>query len=182
MDLIETYRSRGGYLEGHFLLASGLHSPVFLQSAAVLQYPEEALKIGQDLAELFPDPVSFVIGPAIGGVTLAFATAWAKNSRALFAEKSPRGGFLIRPGFKIEPGEPFLAVEDVVTSGASVLAALNSAQAARAVPVGIAAIFDRSSGNFRPSVPFKTLAQLDAPLYSAQACPLCAAEVPLSRV
>lgn len=182
IDLLEIYRYRGAYLEGHFLLASGRHSPVFLQSAAVLQYPEEAIKIGQALAQLFSEPVGFVIGPAIGGVTLAFATAWAKQARAIFAEKAPGGGFLIRPGFRLEAGEPFLAVEDVVTSGSSVLAALNAAAAAGATPLGVATIFDRSGGKFRPPVAFKALARLEAPVYPAEACPLCAAGVPLSKV
>ena len=174
IDLLEIYRYRGAYLEGHFLLASGRHSPVFLQSAAVLQYPEEAIKIGQALAQLFPEPVGFVIGPAIGGVT--------KQARAIFAEKAPGGGFLIRPGFRLEAGEPFLAVEDVVTSGSSVLAALNAAAAAGAIPLGVATIFDRSGGKFRPPVAFKALARLEAPVYPAEACPLCAAGVPLSKV
>jgi orotate phosphoribosyltransferase len=40
------YQEAGGYLEGHFLLASGRHSPVFLQSLTVLQHPEKADALG----------------------------------------------------------------------------------------------------------------------------------------
>ena len=120
MDVLELYRSCGAYLEGHYLLASGRHSPKFLQSLKVMQHPEHADALGTALAEQFEGiSVDFVIGPAMGGVVLSHTVARALGARALFAEKDGRGEMEVRSAFGVAAGERFLAVEDVVTTGAS---------------------------------------------------------------
>jgi orotate phosphoribosyltransferase len=183
VDVLELYRETGALLEGHFLLRSGKHSPVFLQTAALLQHPLYAEAIGEALAAHFENErVDFVIGPAIGGVVLSFVVAKALGARALFAEKTPTGGMTIRPGLEIKPGDRFIAVEDVVTTGGSLRRALEAAVRARAVPVGAAAIIDRSGGDASFAVPFVSLARLDAPAYKPAECPLCKAGVSLEEV
>ncbi len=182
MDVLELYRKTGALLEGHFLLRSGLHSPLFLQSATLLQYPPHAEAIGKALAEAFRGVgVGFVIGPAMGGVILAFTVAKALGARALFAEKAP-GGMTIRPGLTVRPGEPFLAVEDVVTTGESVRKAIRAAEARGGVLVGVGAIVDRSGGRVDFGVPFRALLRLEVPQYPKEACPLCREGVPLEEV
>ncbi len=182
MDVLELYRRTGALLEGHFLLRSGKHSPLFLQTAALLQHPLYAEAIGEAIANRFEDErVDFVIGPAIGGVVLSFVVARALGARALFAEKG-EGGMFIRPGLTVEAGDRFLAVEDVVTTGGSLRRALQAATEAGGVPVGAAAIIDRSGGSASFGVPFYALAQLEAPVYEPTNCPLCKAGVPLREV
>jgi len=182
VDVLALYRETGALLEGHFLLRSGRHSPVFLQTAALLQHPLYAEAIGEKLAAFFEDEqVDFVIGPAIGGVVLSFVVARALGARALFAEKGPEGMF-IRPGLTVAPGDRFVAVEDVVTTGGSLERALQAARRAGGTPVGAAAIIDRSGGSASFGVPFYSLAGLEAPAYEPAACPLCRAGVPLEEV
>ncbi len=182
MDVLELYRRSGALLEGHFLLRSGKHSPVFLQTAALLQHPLYAEAVGEAIAARFADErVDFVIGPAIGGVVLSFVVAKALGARTLFAEKNGEGMF-IRPGLKVEAGDRFLAVEDVVTTGGSLQQALKAATDAGGTPVGAAAIIDRSGGEASFGVPFYALARLDAPTYEPASCPLCKAGVPLEEV
>jgi len=183
VDVLELYRKTGALLEGHFLLRSGRHSPVFLQSAALLQHPLYAEAVGEAIARKFEDErIDFVIGPAIGGVVLSFVTARAAGARALFAEKTPEGGMTIRAGLEVNEGERFLAVEDVVTTGASLRRAIEAARARGAVPVGAAAIIDRSAGPVAFGVPFHALASVQVPSYEPEACPLCRAGVPLEEV
>lgn len=182
MDVLELYRKTGAFLEGHFRLHSGLHSPYFLQSAALLQHPLYAEAVGEALARLFEDErVDFVLGPAIGGVVLSFVTAKALGARALFAEKDGRGGMFIRKGLTVNPGDRFLAVEDVVTTGDSVRKAIQAAQALGAVPVGVGAIVRRGK-EVDFGVPFRALLALEAPLYAPEDCPFCRSGVPLEEV
>lgn len=182
VDILELYRTTGALLEGHFLLRSGRHSPKFLQSATLLQHPLCAEAVGQALAKLFEERVDFVIGPAMGGVLLSFVTAKALGARALFAEKDGQGGMRIREGLTIHPGERFLAVEDVVTTGGSVQQTIRVAERKGGRCVGVGAIVDRSAGRAEFGVPFRALLQLDFPTYTPESCPLCQRGVPLREV
>lgn len=170
-------------LEGHFLLRSGRHSPKFLQSTTLLQHPIYAEAVGQALGELFEDlKIDFVIGPAMGGVVLAFVTAKALGVRALFAEKDGEGGMRVREGLTIQPGDSFLAVEDVLTTGGSVQRAIQAAEALGAKCVAVGAIVDRSGGRAEFGVPYRSLTRLDFPTYAPDSCPLCQRGVPLQEV
>jgi len=182
VDVLKLYRETAAYLEGHFLLRSGLHSPKFLQSTTLMQHPIYAEAIGEALGELFDDlDLDFVIGPAMGGVVLAFVTAKALGVRALFAEKEGEGQMGIREGLTLHPGERFLAVEDVVTTGGSVQRAIRAAEAKGARCVAVGAIIDRSQGvDF--GVPFRALTRLEFPTYAPEDCPLCSQGVPLQEV
>ncbi len=183
MDVLERYRAAGGLLEGHFLLKSGLHSPYFLQSAAVFQYPEHARALAAALAEkLRPYAPDFVLGPAIGGVVLAYLVAEALGARALFAEKGKGERMFLRPGLLVRPGERFVAVEDVVTTGGSVRRAAEAARTRGAELVAVGAVVDRSPEPPEFGVPFVALARFVPEVYAPKACPLCRAGVPLERV
>ena len=183
MNVLDLYRQSGALLQGHFLLRSGKHSAVFLQSAALLQHPLYAEAVGEAIAARYEDEsLDFVIGPAIGGVVLSFVVAKALGVRALFAEKDHYGGMFIRPGLTVKPGERFLAVEDVVTTGASLKKTIGAAEKAGAVAAAAAAIIDRSGGAASFGLPFAALAALEAEAYPADSCPLCAQNVPLEEV
>ena len=177
------YRETGALLEGHFLLRSGRHSSKFLQSTTLMQHPLYAEAMGEGIAGLFEDlDVDFVIGPAMGGVVLAFVTAKHLGTRALFAEKEPQGGMYVREGLTIHPGEKFLAVEDVITTGGSVQRAIAAARAKGAECIAVGAIVDRSGGQADFGVPFRALTTLEFPTYDPADCPLCKAGVPLQEV
>lgn len=179
MDVLELYQQTGGYLEGHFLLASGRHSPKFLQSTTVMQHPQHAEALGAALAEKFRGTqVDFVLGPAMGGVILAHTVARALGARALFAEKLGKGQMYVRDAFKITPGERFLAVEDVITTGGSLSKAIRAAENEGATCVDIGCLIDRLQSKLAP----RSLITLDFPTYEPGACPLCQQGVPLEDV
>jgi len=176
LDILETYKQTGAYLEGHFLLASGRHSPFFLQSTTVLQHPEHidalgnaiAAKLKNDIDNL--DDIDFVIGPAMGGVTLAYVVARALGKRALFAEKDGQGGMLVREALS---GQKFIAVEDVLTTGGSVHKAVLAAESKGASCQAVACIIDRGLSKLPESLPLHSLLTLEFPTYEANNCPLC---------
>ena len=41
-EVLDVFRECGALLEGHFILSSGLRSPVFLQKARVFMHPDKA--------------------------------------------------------------------------------------------------------------------------------------------
>ena len=145
------YREAGAFHEGHFLLASGRHSPMFLQSTTLLQHPAQMQLIGAALARKVLDAgytPDFVIGPAMGGVVLAYEVARnlthaLPDVRAIFAEKDGQGGMKIREAFTVLPGQTFIAVEDVLTTGGSVLKAVRATEAHGATCLAVAIIIDR---------------------------------------
>src|SRR5687767_4907223 len=153
-DLLTLFRRVGALLEGHFRLTSGLHSPGYLQSALVLQYPAEAEACATALAERVRGlGVQTVLSPALGGIVIGQEVARALGVRAIFAERQ-EGTLTLRRGFTLQPGEKVLVVEDVVTTGGSTRETIDLAAAAGAQVVGAAAIIDRSGGTQAIGVPF----------------------------
>ena len=180
VDILDLYKSAGGYLEGHFLLASGRHSPKFLQSTTVMQHPHHTQAIGEAIAAQFDTVPDFVIGPAMGGIMLAHAVASAMGCRALFAEKDGEGGMFIREAFAVKESETFIAVEDVMTTGGSLKKTIIAAKSYGARCIGIGCIIDRGLANLEPSP--KALMKLEFPTYPADNCPLCDEGVALEEV
>jgi orotate phosphoribosyltransferase len=180
-DSLDRFRRAGALLEGHFRLTSGLHSPGYLQSALVLQYPADAEACGAAIAERVRGlGAQAVLSPALGGIVIGQEVGRALGIRALFAERQD-GALTLRRGFTLRPGERVLVVEDVVTTGGSTRETIDVARARGAEVVGAAAIVDRSGGTQDIGVPFHALVTLSLPTYHADACPLCAAAVPVVK-
>jgi len=171
--VINHLKECGAFLEGHFLLSSGLHSPAYIQCALLLQQPGRAGLVCAALAELWQDESpDVVVGPALGGILVAYEVGRALGARALFTERVD-GVMTLRRGFFLEPNEKVLVTEDIVTTGKSAKEAIEVVRASGATVIGVASIGDRSKEN--PfDVPFRALIKLDFPTYGAEECPLCA--------
>jgi orotate phosphoribosyltransferase len=174
-ETLARYEKRGALLRGHFRLTSGLHSDVYLQSALVLQHPEDAGALGEALAAAFRDEaVQTVLAPAIGGILVAHEVARALGVRALFTEREA-GVMRLRRGFTLAAGERCLVVEDVITTGGSTREVVQCVEALGGVVVGVGSLIDRSGGTAAFPVKRVALAMLTAATYPPEACPLCAA-------
>ena len=180
-SVLDRFRRVGAFLEGHFRLTSGLHSPGFMQCALVLAHPRDAEALGAELADrvrgLSPN---VVLSPALGGIVIGQEVGRALNVRALFAERQD-GTLMLRRGFTLGPEDRVLVVEDVVTTGKSTRETIEVALAAGARVVGAAAIIDRSGGDQKLDVPFHALATVSLPTYQPESCPLCAAGQPVVK-
>jgi len=179
-DVLEIFHEAHALLTGHFKLSSGLHSQNYLQCALVLQYPGIAEKLAKEIAKKFSkEKIDLVIGPALGGVTLAYEVARALKVRGLFTERQD-GAMMLRRGFTIEEGERALVVEDVITTGGSTKEVIEVVKNYGGVVVGVASIIDRSDGvDF--GVPFATLANKKIETYKEGECPLCKEGIPITK-
>ena len=173
-EVLERFRRTGALLEGHFILTSGLHSPVYLQCALVLQHPPEAEAFARAIAEQFAGRgIETVVAPAIGGLVIGYETARALGARSIWTERDAAGTMTLRRGFTMRPGESVLVVEDVITTGGSMRETIECVRAAGANVIGAASIIDRSGGRADVSVPRIALATLDVPALAPSACPAC---------
>ncbi len=174
-------KETGAVQEGHFLLSSGLHSPIYIQCALVFQHPGYAQRLGAEMNELFAgERVDVVISPAVGGIVTGQEVARARGARAIFAEREA-GIMRLRRGFLIRPEERVLVVDDVMTRGGSVRETLAVVQASAGVAVGIAVVVDRSGGDLQWEVPLRSLVRMEAVTYPPQDCPLCRDGLPVVK-
>ncbi|MGH2770108.1 MAG: phosphoribosyltransferase family protein, partial [Actinomycetota bacterium] len=142
-EVIALLRSLGAIEAGHFVLSSGRHSDVYVEKFRALERPEAAHRLGRAIADRFRDRrIDVVLSPALGAIILGFSTALALGVRFVFGEREGQT-MRLRRGFRIGAGERVLAVEDVVTTGRSLLEVLDLVPPGELA--GIACLLDRSS-------------------------------------
>jgi len=179
MDVLGLLQEHGAVVSGHFQLASGLHTPVYIQTALVLQYPHVAQKIAKALVSKFSSGVEVVISPGMSSAILGQEMARLYKCRAIFVE--PVNGMVaLRRDFKLERGERTLIVGDVVTAGRLTGEIVTLAQAYGAKVMGVGAIVDRSMKGLTLPVPVRTLISYPLQVHAPDACPQCVMGVPLA--
>ena len=182
-EVLQIFRDSGALLEGHFLLASGYHSAVYLEKFQVLQFPRYVEMLCKDIAERFAgDEVQVVIGPTTGGVLLAYEVAKNLGVRGIFAERGDDGlGRVLRRGFEIKEGENVLLVDDILTTGGSVRDTMQVVEGYQGNLVGVAVLADRSGGSVDFGVPLEALLRLDVEKFAPDALPDWLAAIPLTE-
>jgi len=178
-QVLDSFREADALLEGHFIYASGRHGSQFLQAARVLQYTEITGRLCAAMADSFKDTqIDAVIGPATGGIILAYETSRHLNCRASFTEKDADGTMALKRGFKLSKGERILIVEDIITTGGSVQKTIDHLKSRGAVIAGVAVLIDRGSdADF--GCEYKPLARLSMGNFDPAECPLCAKSKPI---
>jgi orotate phosphoribosyltransferase len=180
-EVLALFTRHNALLRGHFKLSSGLHSEAYLQCALVLQYPDAAQALAEELASKFrDDKIDVVVGPALGGVTLAYEVARALKVRGLFTERQD-SKMVLRRGFDIRKGERVLVVEDVVTTGGSTKEVIDVVKGLGGVVAGVCSIIDRSSEPVNFGVRSACLAKVKVATYQESECPLCRSNVPVTK-
>jgi len=172
-EVLAEFRDSGALLEGHFILSSGLRSPIFLQKMLVFQDPPRTERLCRQLAdrirERFGD-VDVIVSPAMGGVIPGYETARALGCRAIFVERE-EGEFRLRRNFEIAPGDRVVMVEDMVTTGLSSRECIAAIRRHPGELLGAACIIDRSNGRADIGIPLISLARMDIPSYPADQLP-----------
>jgi orotate phosphoribosyltransferase len=180
-DLLEMMRQAGAVLEGHFKLTSGRHSGTYFEKFQVLQYPAYTQRLCGLIADHFRDSnVELVAGPTTGGIILSFEVARQMGLRGIFAETVGEERRFLR-GFRVNPGERVLVVDDVLTTGGSIRQVIDAVRRAGGEPVGVAVLVDRTGGKVDFGLPFFACLELVVPSYAASECPLCRDGVPLTE-
>jgi orotate phosphoribosyltransferase len=176
-EILEIFTKTGALMDGHFELTSGLHSQKYFQCALVLQHPHYATKLCLEIAGRFKkEGVTVVVGPAVGGIIVAYEVGRALGVRAIYGERE-NGRMVLRRGFAISKDDRVLVVEDVITTGGSAKEVIYNVWESGAFVVGVGAIVDRSGGTAKFEVKCESLAKLDIDTYYPVECPLCAGNV-----
>ncbi len=180
-DVLQLFRDSGALLQGHFILSSGLRSPVFLQKARVFMHPEKAEKLCRALAEKIRaegyGDVSQIVSPAVGGIIPGYETARHLGVPAIYTERVD-GVFQLRRGFELARGEKVIVVEDIVSTGLSIRECIAAIRALGADVVAAACLIDRSAGEAEIGVPLVSLVQYKVPAYPADQLPPELAAIP----
>ncbi|NMC27866.1 MAG: orotate phosphoribosyltransferase [Syntrophomonadaceae bacterium] len=171
----EIFTASGALMEGHFKLTSGRHSNRYMQCAQVLQFPEYTEQLAAHIAEKFAgEHIELVIGPAMGGIIVAYEVARQLKVPGIFCERE-NGKMALRRGFKIYPEQKVLVVEDVVTTGGSVVEAMDIVKEAGGLVAGVAVLVDRSGGKVDFGVRTEAVLSMEIESWEADQCPLCQA-------
>lgn len=179
-DVLNEFRQAGALMEGHFILSSGLRSPLFIQKMFVFQDPVRTERVCKALAEKAKaafGPIDIVVSPAVGGIVPGYETARHLGAKAMFVEREG-GSFALRRGFVIPKGMRVLMVEDIITTGLSSRECLTSLAEHTSDIVGAACLIDRSGGKVDLGVPLVSLAAFEVPAYPADKLPPELAAIP----
>lgn len=179
-DVLNVFREAGGILEGHFILTSGLRSPVFLQKARVFMHADKTEKLCKALADKIratvAEPIDYVVGPAIGGLIPAYETARHLGIPSVWVERE-NGVFKLRR-FDIPKGSRVVIVEDIVTTGLSIRETITCLQDLNIEVLAAACIVDRSAGKADIGTKLISLAEYAVPAYPADQLPPELAAIP----
>ncbi|MDR0474080.1 MAG: orotate phosphoribosyltransferase [Treponema sp.] len=185
-DVAGILKETGAMLEGHFLLSSGLHSDRYFQCAKLLQYPDKAeaalgevaqrLRLSLESGEIAFDAV---VGPAMGGIIVAYELARQLGLPAFFTERDDTGAMSLRRGFEVRPGQRLLIAEDVVTTGKSSGECAAVLEALGAKVTALACLVDRRPHGAQDiSWPMFPALKLAVENWDAGACELCKKGIP----
>jgi orotate phosphoribosyltransferase len=172
-ELFERY---GVLHKGHFKLSSGRHSDTYLQCARILEHPRVAASLGEAIAKRYPEGADAVVSPALGGILIGNAVAYAIGCRFCFTERVD-GTMTLRRGQSVSAGERIMVVEDVITTGGSAAEVIGLCERSGASIVGVGTLVDRSETP--PAFHLEALLRVEAMSWDPADCPLCARGEPL---
>jgi orotate phosphoribosyltransferase len=182
IDALKLFRQSGAILDGHFKLTSGYHSDVYIQCAALLQYPDRAGMLAGAACNILGEQMDLseidtVVAPAVGGILWGYVLACRVGCRMIFAERKD-GKMVLRRGFNVGKGEKIIVAEDVITTGGSVGEVIEICRKEGADIKAVAAMVDRNSGaDF--GYPYYSMIKIDAKKFAPDECPLCEKGEPL---
>ena len=174
--MIDILKESEALLEGHFLLTSGKHSELYIQCAKILRYPDKAEKILKPVAEKLKNyDIDLVVGPAMGGIIVAYELGRQLGVEAIFTERVD-GKMELRRGFEVKKGQNIVICEDVVTTAKSSFEVKELLESMGGNVIAIASIIDRTSGNI--DIDIISSIKLEIQVYDKEVCPLCKKEIP----
>ncbi len=169
----------GALLTGHFKLTSGRHSDRYIEKIRLIHHPDKVAVLCREMAMRLRkyDP-DIVVGPAMGGIVLAYEVAKVLGKRFVFAQRKD-GEMTVRSGFPLKRREKAIVIEDISTTGGSIVEVIDALKKRDIDVVAVGLLVDRSCGRLRLDMPLESLLQLDIPSWEPDECPLCAEGKPI---
>lgn len=182
-EILDLFQESGAMLSGHFKLTSGRHSDIYFEKFTILRQPQYVEKLCRQMADSFRnDDIELVVGPTTGGVIIAYEVARQLGTDAIYAEPGEDGkSRVFKRGFSIEPDQKVLIVDDILTTGRSIVEVIALCRKYDADIVGIGHLLDRSGGKVTFDYPLKPLASISAESYEPDQCPLCDQNIPITQ-
>lgn len=178
MDLAQLLEHSGAILRGHFVLTSGRHSDVYFEKFRVLERPDVLSALCKEVAEHFRDAkFDAVAGPTTGGIIIAFEVARQLGLPAIYVE-SEDGKKKLRRNKTLEPGAKVLLVDDVLTTGTSLVESRAAIEEAGGTTMAYAVLIDRSPKGLDLGLPLYGAYRVEAESYAADEIPAWLAELP----
>ena len=183
-------------IDGHFDYGNGYHGRVYLNPHQLFRHPSTIWRFAQDLLDVLPGEVvqrtEVVAGPVTGGALLAHTIAGLLDSRRSLTHppcsfapfnNDPAGGFTLRAFYARElAGKRVLLADDVRNTGETFARCAALVKEASGTVLATVEIYDRLEAVAETDAPNFPLAEYKAPEnFTAAACPLCAAQVPITR-
>ena len=176
------FKDSGVMLEGHFLLTSGRHSPVYWEKSRILEQPRLLEQLCSMIVNHFSShKIELIAGPTLGGAIIAFEVARQMGIRAAFAERGDSGR-TFRRGLGVKRGEKVLIVDDVLTTGGSVEEVVTAVKQLGGQIIGVGILVNRSEKPIDLGVPFYNCHRAQAISYPSDSCPLCQSRIPLVKM
>jgi len=181
VDARQAFESAGAFLRGHFVYTSGRHGADYLEKFRILEDPRATTQLAGMIAQRFHSvQPELIAGPTTGGIILAFEVARQLGVEAIYVERGETGGRALRRGFEVSPNTLVLVVDDVVTTGGSLVETQACIANAGGLVIGIGVLADRTAGRVATDVPFYACLTVDFPSYAPESCPLCASGIPVA--
>lgn len=182
--VIEILKSCDALLEGHFRYTSGRHGKQYFEKIRIVQEPQFVDELGRMMAAEMDDireNIDLVCAPAYGAVVFGFATALHMGRKFAFLQRDGEAKMSVRSGFSsIVQGSRILLVEDVCTTGGSIVESIDTLNSAGAEVVMIGLIVDRTNGRMKFKSPHRALLSVDAVSWDIEECPLCRDGIPVT--
>ncbi|MDF1825301.1 MAG: orotate phosphoribosyltransferase [Verrucomicrobiales bacterium] len=171
IDLLKDY---GAVEQGHFILASGKHSGFYVKKGKLVQHPWELQKMIEQRVEAMKalGQIDVVLSPAMGGVPVGQQVGLAVHARTIYAERNPETNELeLKRGFEIKPGERLLLVEDVITTGGTLLELTDFIASQGGEVAGVFVIVNRSGKEKVGDYPVVSCMEIQFPVYEPEDVP-----------
>lgn len=182
--VLEILRSCDALLEGHFRYTSGRHGSQYFEKIRIVREPRFVDELGRMMAAMMDDirnDIDLVCAPAYGAVVFGYVTALHLGSRFAFLQRDSQGRMSVRQGFQdLLSGSRVLLVEDVCTTGGSIVESIGALGSAGAKVVRVGLIVDRTAGNLQLDVPYRALLSVEALSWPEDDCPLCRKGIPVT--
>lgn len=176
MDTLQILKDSDALLEGHFLLTSGKHSKQYVQCAKLLRFPNKAQQILKPVADQLKDmQVDLLVGPAMGGILVAYEIGRQLGKEAIFTERV-EGKMELRRGFEVKKGQRIVICEDVVTTAKSSLEVRDLLEEMGGEVIAIVSIIDRTTKEIE--LPLISAVKMEIETFDQEDCPLCKEGIP----